>query len=151
MRFVERKSRKLARTLFHKMVRYGAGLPRKQMLLFRGVDIGAELFAMAAVVSRVQMLVRTGRPESEHALELADLFCRVTRRRVNGLFRDMRSNDDVAMYRTARKILDGEFTWLEEGIVGLQDIGLPDPEPVTHLRETGLEAESVGSGATGSD
>ncbi len=151
MRFVERKSRKLARTLFHKMVRHGAGLQRKQMLLFRGVDIGAELFAMAAVVSRVQMLVRTGRPESARALELADLFCRVARRRVNGLFRDMRSNDDVAMYRTARKILDGEFAWLEEGIVGLQDIGLPDPEPVADGAGTSLEPESVGSGTTASD
>ena len=151
MRFVERKSRKLARTLFHKMVRHGAGLQRKQMLLFRGVDIGAELFAMAAVVSRVQMLVRTGRPESARALELADLFCRVARRRVNALFRDMRSNDDVAMYRTARKILDGEFAWLEEGIVGLQDIGLPDPEPMADGAETSLEPESVGSGTTGSD
>jgi len=150
MRFVERKSRKLARTLFHKMVRHGAGLQRKQVLLFRAVDIGAELFAMAAVVSRVQMLVRTGRPESARALELADLFCLLARRRVADLFRGMRSNDDVAMYRTARQILDGDYVWLEEGIVGLQDIGLPDPEPVAGGAETGLEPESVGSGTTGS-
>jgi len=61
----------------------------------------------------------------------------------------MRSNDDVAMYRTARKILDGEFAWLEEGIVGLQDIGLPDSEPVADGAETSLEPESVGSGTTG--
>ncbi len=125
MRFVDRSSRRLARTLFHKMMRYGAGLQRKQMLLFRGVDIAAELFAMAAVVCRVQMLTRTGRPEADRARELADLFCRAARRRVDSLFRDMRSNDDLAMYRTARQVLDGEYDWLEEGIVGLQEIGLP--------------------------
>jgi hypothetical protein len=55
------------------------------------------------------------------------------------------------MYRTARKILDGEFAWLEEGIVGLQDIGLPDSEPVADGAGTSLEPESVGSGTTASD
>jgi alkylation response protein AidB-like acyl-CoA dehydrogenase len=123
MRFVDKSSRRLARTLFHKMVRYGAGLQRKQMLLFRGVDIAAELFAMTAVVCRVQMLARTGRPEADRARDLADLYCRTARRRVQSLFGDMRSNDDVAMYGMARRVLDGDFEWLEDGIVGLQDIG----------------------------
>jgi len=122
MRFVDRSSRRLARTLFHKMVRYGAGLQRKQMLLFRGVDIAAQLFAMAAVVCRVQMLAATGRPDAESARELADVYCRLARRRVHALFADMRSNDDELMYRTARRVLDGEFGWMEGGIVGLQDI-----------------------------
>jgi alkylation response protein AidB-like acyl-CoA dehydrogenase len=127
MRFVERSSRKLARSLFHLMVKYGAGLQRRQMLLFRGVDIGAELFAMAAVVCRVQMLARTGRPDAAQARELADLYCRQSRRRVEESFRNLKSNDDVLMYRTARQVLDGGFEWLEDGIVGLQEIGRPDP------------------------
>jgi alkylation response protein AidB-like acyl-CoA dehydrogenase len=130
VRFVDRGSRRLARTLFHKMVRYGAGLQRKQMLLFRGVDIGTELFAMAAVVCRVRMLERTARPEASRARELADLYCRSARRRVEALFQEMRSNDDTAVYLTAREILDGKFEWLEEGIVGLQEIGLPEDAPI---------------------
>ena len=147
MRYVERSSRKLARTLFHKMVRHGAGLQRKQMLLFRGVDIAAELFAMAAVVCRVQMLARTGRPHAERSRELADLFCRQARRRVEALFRDMKSNDDVAMYRTARHVLDGNFKWLEEGIVGLQEIGLPDwTEPLESASSE--EPAGVGGGSS---
>jgi alkylation response protein AidB-like acyl-CoA dehydrogenase len=146
--FVERTARKLARTLFHKMLRHGAGLQRKQMLLFRGVDIGSELFAMAASVCRAQMYVRTGREHAEEAVEMADLFCRLARRRVSELFRQMRSNEDVLMYRTARKVLDGEHLWLEQGVVGLQDVGLEgywsevdtEPEPVSVPPETPVGA-----------
>ncbi|MFO7589260.1 MAG: acyl-CoA dehydrogenase family protein [Gemmatimonadota bacterium] len=127
VRYVHRTSRRLARKLFQKMLRHGAALQRKQMLMFRGVDIGAELFAIAATAGRAQMFVRTGRPDAERAVELADLFCRQARRRVDDLFRAMDSNDDVRMYRTARQILDGGYLWLEEGIVGLQEnLSLPD-------------------------
>ncbi|HSM59793.1 MAG TPA: acyl-CoA dehydrogenase family protein, partial [Longimicrobiales bacterium] len=145
IRFVERSSRRLARTLFHKMLRYGAGLQRKQMLLFRGVDIGAELFAMAAVVCRAQMYVRTGRANANEAVELADLACRRSRRRVAELFRAMRRNDDVAMYRTARKVLDGGHAWLEDGIVGQQDVGRPAPSELVR------DPEAEPAGATAAD
>ncbi|MFQ5889432.1 MAG: acyl-CoA dehydrogenase family protein [Gemmatimonadota bacterium] len=120
MRFVERSSRKLARTLFHKMIRYGAGLQRRQAILFRAVDIGAELFAIAATVGRADMLRRKGAPHAAEAEEVADLFCRLSRRRVKDLFRDMGSNDDALMYRTARRVLKGDHLWLEEGCVGAQ-------------------------------
>ncbi|MEJ2339694.1 MAG: acyl-CoA dehydrogenase family protein [Gemmatimonadales bacterium] len=122
LRFVQRSSRKLARTLFHKMIRHGAGLQRKQALLFRGVDAGAELFAMAAVVSKAQMLTRKDDPAAEQARRVADVFCRMARRRVRQLFREMSVNDDALLYRTAREVLDGDHMWLEEGIVGLQEL-----------------------------
>jgi len=127
VRYVGRTSRRLARKLFHKMMRYGAGLQRRQMLLFRAVDIGAELFAIAATTARAQMLVRTGDPDAEQAVKLADLFCRQSRRRVDQLFRELDSNDDGRMYETARAVLDGDFLWMEDGIVGLQEnLSLPD-------------------------
>lgn len=135
MRFVERSSRRLARTLFHKMVRYGAGLQRKQVLLFRGVDIGTELFAMAAVMCRARMFERTGKPHAKEALHIADMFCRVSRRRVAALFGEMRSNDDAALYGLARQVLDGKHEWLEAGAVGLQEVGLPGPGDLVHADE----------------
>jgi alkylation response protein AidB-like acyl-CoA dehydrogenase len=123
MRFVERSSRRLARELFHQMVRHGAGLQRKQGILFRAVDIGVELFAQAATVARTRMLERTGSPHAAEARELTDLFCRNSRRRVRDLFRAILDNDDVQKYRTARAILDDRHVWWEEGIVGIEATG----------------------------
>jgi len=141
LRFVERTSRKLARTLFHKMIRYGAGLQRRQMLLFRAVDIGAELFAMGASICRVQMLRRTGAAHADQALELADLYCRLARRRIAALFREIRSNDDVVMYHTARRVLSGEHEWMKEGIV---EPGPPDPAACAKFHAASDQAVEVG-------
>jgi hypothetical protein len=97
------------------------------MLLFRAVDIGAELFAIAATTGRAQMMVRTGHPNAARAVALADLFCRQARRRVDDLFRALDHNDDGQIYQTAREVLAGEDLWMEEGIVGLQEnLSLPD-------------------------
>jgi alkylation response protein AidB-like acyl-CoA dehydrogenase len=125
VRFAERTTRKLARTIFHLMLRHGPKLEKRQALLFRAVDIGADLFAMAAAVSRAEALRRAGAPEAPQASELADIFCRGMRRRIAEHFRAIRSNDDVAKYETARRLLDGEFAWLEEGLTALE--GIPEP------------------------
>ncbi len=119
VRFVDRSSRKLARMLFHRMVRHGPALQKKQGLLFRAVDIGAELFAQTAAVVRAQMFTRTGRPHAQEAREMADTFCRQSRRRVEELFDRLAHNDDVERYRLAQGILEGRFEWWEEGIVGM--------------------------------
>ncbi len=98
------------------MLRHGPKLEKRQALLFRAVDIGADLFAMSAAVSRARELERSGAAEARGAAELADVFCRTVRRRIAEHFRAIRSNDDVAKYRTARHLLDGEFAWLEQGL-----------------------------------
>ncbi len=116
VRFLDRSTRRLARAIFHAMVRNGPKLEKKQATLFRAVDIGADLFAMAAAVSRARQIANRDPAEGARAARLADLFCRDARRRVLRRFEDLTSNDDPSKYRLAQDILKGEHEWLERGI-----------------------------------
>jgi len=125
LRFVERSARKLARASFHGMLRYQAKLQNKQAFLFRLVDVANELFATAATVARAQALGEKQRPEAAEARRLADLFCRISRRRVERLFDELWDNDDVQRYRAGVDVLDGRHEWLEKGILGLGTVEAP--------------------------
>jgi alkylation response protein AidB-like acyl-CoA dehydrogenase len=120
VRFVERNARHLGRAIFHAMIRFGPKLERKQMVLFRAVDIGAELFAVAAVCSRATADAKKG---EKGAIALADVFCREARLRVDDLFRRMFGPTDDALYRVSQQVLRGEHAWLETGIIGMHDPG----------------------------
>ncbi len=122
LRFVERMSRKLARQVFHGMVVHGPRLQNKQAFLFRLVDIANELFAMAASVSRAHAMRSAKRDDCDDAVHLADLFCRQSRRKVKRLFQDLWSNDDVLLYRLARRLLETEQPWTEAGVYGLEEM-----------------------------
>lgn len=115
MRFVERMARKQARALVYGMARWQAKLEYRQVFLGRLVDIGAELFAMSAVCVRAQ--ADRGTPDGEAARELADLFCRQARIRVRELFDALWDNTDDEDVRAARKVFDGRYRWLEEGVL----------------------------------
>jgi alkylation response protein AidB-like acyl-CoA dehydrogenase len=114
LRFADRATNKLGRALFHAMVRHGPKLERRQMILFRAVDIGAELYAIAAACVRARMLAQRGQVEAER---LADVFCREARLRIRRLFASLDGRNDVAHYRLAQEVLRGEHTWLEAGIM----------------------------------
>jgi hypothetical protein len=115
--FVELASRKLARSLFHAMARYQAALEKKQALLSRFVEVGCELFAMAAACARADALATRHGDRCQGVIELADLFCLDSRVRVKELFRNIRRNHDRETYRLAQRVLEGEYAWLEEGAV----------------------------------
>ena len=120
LRFVDRSSRKLARTLFHCMVRFGPKLEKRQAVLGRLVEIGAELLAITAACSRAQAMV-TKDPANRGPVELADLFGRQARRRVEERFAAVFDNDDVAAYGVAQQVIRNEHTWLEQGMARLAD------------------------------
>src|SRR5215204_4841408 len=133
LRFVERHSRKLARTTFYAMGRWQAKLEKKQAFLGRIVDIGAELYAIASAATYANT-IKTERPDlGEQAFELADLFCKQARSRVDRLFDELWSNNDDDNYTTAQAVLDGRFTWVEEGIADPSGDGpmiAPQPDSV---------------------
>ena len=120
VRFVERASRKLARTLFHCMVRFGPRLEKRQAVLGRLVEIGAELLAITAACSRAQGMVKQD-PANRGPVELADLFSRQARRRVEDRFAAVFDNDDIAAYAVAQQVIRNEHTWLEQGMARLAD------------------------------
>ncbi len=119
VRFIERRCRKLARESFHGIAAYRAAMERKQGFLFRCVDIAMELFAMAASISHARALLAEGHPDAERAGELADLFCRNARRKVQRLFAELWDNDDARKNRLAATVMAGDRGLLDEGTVEL--------------------------------
>ncbi len=115
LRFAERTSRKLARSMFRAMAQYQAKLERKQALLGRFVDIGAELYAISAACVRAHSL--RNEPHGEEASRLADVFCRRSRLRIRQLFSELWTNADDSTYRLAQDVLKGEYSWLEAGAI----------------------------------
>src|SRR5262249_39303771 len=92
LRFAQRATRKPSREIFHGMIVHRARLQRKQAFLFRPVDIGMEIFAMAACISRARTMREEKPPEGARAAELAELFCLGSRRKVARLFRALWRN-----------------------------------------------------------
>ncbi|GIE86038.1 acyl-CoA dehydrogenase family protein [Actinoplanes regularis] len=113
LRYVERASRKLARSTFYAMSRWQGKLERKQGFLGRVVDIGAELFAMSAACVRAN----AERETHPAGLELADLFCRQSRLRTEALFTALWENTDALDVKAAQRVLDGHYRFLEDGVV----------------------------------
>ena len=121
MRFANRASRKLARTIFHAMLRFGPKLERRQAVLGRIVDIGADLFIMTSVCARAMKLAGE-EPRNRTPFELADAACKLARRRIAASFRAVFRNDDPDIYKVARGAMDDRYAWLEAGIAD-------DPDP----------------------
>ena len=116
--YLEWASRRLARTLFHQMARYRLALEKRQLILFRLVDVGVDLFAMAATISRAAWLAQTADGDP---VALANLFCTQARRRVDQALAGVALPQDRAGYRVAQDVLSGSYRWLEAGIVKGRD------------------------------
>jgi alkylation response protein AidB-like acyl-CoA dehydrogenase len=145
LQYVERTARKLARSMFYAMSRYQAKLERKQALLGRFVDIGAELYAMSATAVRAHSMRADA--DGAGAIRMADVFCRSARIRVEDLFSRLFDNEDEAIYKLAQEVLRGEHAWLEAGALQVIPDGTqlaPEaagarparPEEISGTRET---------------
>ncbi|MGW7551216.1 acyl-CoA dehydrogenase family protein [Streptomyces sp. WAC 06725] len=116
LRYVERAARKLARSTFYAMSRWQGRMETKQGFLGRIVDIGAELFAMSAAVVRAEHL-RVTDDHGREAHQLADVFCRQARIRVDELFGRLWTNTDDLDRKVVSGVLTGTYAWLEDGVV----------------------------------
>jgi alkylation response protein AidB-like acyl-CoA dehydrogenase len=117
LRFVERCSRKLARNTFYGMARWQAKLEQRQGFLGRIVDIGAELFAMSAACVRAESQRSADPAIGQQAYELAETFCQQAAIRVEDQFRGLWDNTDSSDVRLTRNLLQGRYSWLEDGIL----------------------------------
>lgn len=117
LRFGLRASHRLARSVFHSMVRFGPKLEKRQRTLGRLVDIGTDIFALTVTLARAKSILDKN-PQDRTPVELADIFCREARSRINRHFAQLCCNDDVAEARLARHVLEGRMAWLEKGVIG---------------------------------
>jgi hypothetical protein len=93
------------------MAWHGPKLEREQVLLGRFVDIGTELFAIAATCARAQAV------RSAEAIGLADFFARSARLKIAKLFAGLSHNTDRAGYKVAQQVTAGAHDWLLEGVL----------------------------------
>lgn len=125
LRYANRTAGRLARSIFYAMIRFGPGLERKQAVLGRIVEIGAELFVMVATAVYAKSLVDEN-PSDRSPYKLADLFCRQARTRIRERFDHMFANNDAVTYRIAQDAMKGEFEWLEKGLLTMDWTPQPD-------------------------
>jgi alkylation response protein AidB-like acyl-CoA dehydrogenase len=123
VRFVERAARRLATRLDAGKARWGAEIGERQLFLGRLVDIAAELYAMTASCVYAKAL-------GDSAVELADAFCRQSRRRVAELSDRLSANTDNHDAVVAARVLADGYTWLEEGVLDASIEGPWIAEPV---------------------
>jgi len=115
MREVAVLSRRLARTLFHQMVKFGPKLEKRQILLGRLADVGADLFAVAASCAFAQKLIQEGE-SPEKVLALVDDFHAQAKLRIRHNFDGIGHNADQSGYDLAQQVIDGQHQWVERGI-----------------------------------
>lgn len=116
MSFIDKTSHHLARSIFHSMGMYQNSLERRQYILSKYVDIGTELFVMAATCSYAKSKLEKN-PHDKTPYYLAHFFCKEARRRIENFFKAISENDVSHANKLAKGFLKGEYTWMEEGII----------------------------------
>ncbi len=116
MVYAGKTAHRLARNLFHAMALNGPALESKQQLLSRLVNIGTDLFALSATCARA-IRMASENPADDGPVELADLFCRQARGRIENDFRGLFKNSDKFAYKIAQNTLAAKYAWLESDII----------------------------------
>lgn len=121
IRRLESSSRTLARSTVMATLAYREKLHNKQLLLQQLVNDSLLLFPMAAI------LWYASQPEMRDQAGIRDLvhyFCQDVDNRLNppsSLSARIRRHNDTMVYRLSKRIMAGEYVWLEEGVLPVMD------------------------------
>jgi hypothetical protein len=113
--FISRTARKLARHLFFTMAKYQIKLEREQLVMACYVDVGTDLFAMAATLAHAEGALLQD-PNNKSVQDVADLFCQMARKRIADNFRDAKHNCNRAINKVSKAFLEGACDWMVEGV-----------------------------------
>ncbi|RBP40463.1 hypothetical protein DES53_108170 [Roseimicrobium gellanilyticum] len=109
MRIARSRSRRLARGIFHAMLKFGPKLERQQLVLGRLVDIGTDIFALSCAVSHAQRIIEdamTTHEEVDRVTELVSYLGRLVEARTGDLFRSLFSVTDSKGYFVAKRMME---------------------------------------------
>ncbi len=109
--FIGKYAKKLARTMFHTMAKYQQKLEREQLIMANFVDIGTDLFTMAAVLSYTDALLETAQDKDE-LQRLADLYCTDARDRIQANLKAVGKNHNSMYTHVANDVMKGKFDWM---------------------------------------
>lgn len=116
VRYAAGASKRLARSLFHAMARFGPKLDREQLLLSRFVGAATELFAISATCAFAQHKIEQGEPANE-IISVAGYFCRSAKMRIDHHFARTAENADLLGYTLTQELMAGKHQELRSGIV----------------------------------
>ena len=77
---------------------------------------------MTSCLSRAQTLRETDSLDSKEAVHLTKVFCSESRRKIKKLFKDLWSNNDVLLYKSARYFLQEKQAWIDNGVRRLAEL-----------------------------
>ena len=143
MRYAERSSRKLARSIMGLMGRHQAALEQKGALLGRVVDIGSEIMAITSACVYAQTIAREQPRRRDEAAELADLFAKQARERADQLFSELFHNDDANQYKLAQQLLEGRYEFFEADVVDPAGDGPSMPKHQTPAKDDPAKAATA--------
>lgn len=114
-KYIEQASHRMAASLFEAMAKYQQHLEKKQLLLGRLMEIGTDLFAMSCCIAYAVHLNKKA-PQDKSAIELADYFCAIAKRRIEKRFHKLSHNDDKKGDKVAEDVILKKYRWLEKGV-----------------------------------
>ncbi len=140
VRYVGKCAKRLARRMFHTMVKYREKLELEQLILANFVDIGTYLFAMAACLARAERQLADS-PGDQQLQDVVDLYCRNARERIEAAFSSVKRNHNALVNDVSRAYMEGGYEWMVRDVYA----GYP---PILDPEELALMAEAANASSS---